>query len=86
MVLFRRHLENFRVKAVHSPAVQRARQEGELWNWRRVWCCPEMAQPWADRWNALAAGRPAEGVPPWPARSTFAPDDGPCPHQGQVTV
>ncbi|MFI9364613.1 hypothetical protein ACIG5E_26710 [Kitasatospora sp. NPDC053057] len=86
MVLFRRHLENFRVKAVYSPAVQKVREEGGYWNWGRVWCCPEMAQPWADRWNALAAGQPSQEFPPWPVRSTFGPDAGPCPHQVPGTV
>ncbi|MFG2821244.1 hypothetical protein ACGFX4_17675 [Kitasatospora sp. NPDC048365] len=80
LIIFRRHLENFRVKGVHSPAVQRVRADGWYWGWNRVWCCPELAQPWVDRWNALAAGLPAPDFPPWPARSTVAPDAGPCPH------
>ncbi|MFD0273942.1 hypothetical protein ACFVHB_08500 [Kitasatospora sp. NPDC127111] len=85
-VVFRRHLENFRVKGVFSPAVVRVRDKMN-WNWRRVWCCPALAQPWADRWNALAAGLPATDLPdglahdrlPWPARMVW-PEVTPCPH------
>ncbi|MGW1463161.1 hypothetical protein ACWCPT_02235 [Streptomyces sp. NPDC002308] len=80
VILFRRHLENFRIKPVHSPAVRRA-MDLARWNWGRVWCCPEMAQPWIDRWNAQAAGDASGEFPPWPARTTDGRDARLCPHR-----
>ncbi|MDH6111504.1 hypothetical protein P3T36_004658 [Kitasatospora sp. MAP12-15] len=79
LIVFRRHLQNFRIKAVYSPAVERVRDRTN-WNWPHVWCCPELAQPWVDRWNALAAGQSMQAFPPWPGRSVFGQDVRPCPH------
>ncbi|MFD8598996.1 hypothetical protein ACFV1L_28740 [Kitasatospora sp. NPDC059646] len=78
VIVFRRHLESFRIKALHSPAVQRAKGRN-YWSWNRVWCCPEAARPWVDRWNLLASGVPSEEFPPWPVRRTFSPAET-CPH------
>ncbi|MGW2062605.1 hypothetical protein ACWCO9_18425 [Streptomyces sp. NPDC001937] len=83
VIIFRRHLESFRIKAVYSPAVRRA-MERTNWNWGRVWCCPETAQPWVDRWNALAAGNPSREFPPYSGRSIFGSDARHCPHQSIV--
>ncbi|PYC86581.1 hypothetical protein C7C46_05575 [Streptomyces tateyamensis] len=81
LILFRRHLENFRIKAGFSPALERARDRTNR-NWAQAWCCPELAGPWVDRWNALAAGQPSADFPPGPVRSTLGSDAGPCPHSG----
>lgn len=55
LILFRRHLENFRVKAVYSPAVERVRDRMN-WNWSRVWCWPR---------TGAALGRPLERPRRW---------------------
>ncbi|WP_051836694.1 hypothetical protein [Streptomyces sp. NRRL WC-3742] len=82
MILFRRHLENFRVKGLYSPAVQRVKEGSKYWSWGRVWCCPQVAQPWIDRWNDPTSGSAPEDFPAWPVRRTHSHNET-CPHGSQ---
>ncbi|MFJ9460651.1 hypothetical protein ACIRST_36970 [Kitasatospora sp. NPDC101447] len=80
VIIRRRHLEGFRVRRLHEPAVRRARWRSPYWNLDRVWCCPDLARPWVERWNAVAAGLPVGEHPPWPSRFGDGPLAEPCPH------